>query len=118
MDLFAELRALTAALDAAGVDYALCGAVALAIHGVPRATKDIDVLVREEDLDTFSLRSESARDAHARCAHRIRSARSRLRDAAAAPARGRNALGRVARRLITLKLAAARPQDLVDVQRL
>jgi len=32
------------------VDYALCGGVALAIHGVPRATQDIDLLVRPEDL--------------------------------------------------------------------
>ena len=29
---------------------ALCGAVALAIHGAPRGTKDIDVLLREDDL--------------------------------------------------------------------
>jgi hypothetical protein len=50
VDLFAELSHLTQALSTAGVDYALCGAVALAIHGAPRATKDIDVLAREGDL--------------------------------------------------------------------
>jgi hypothetical protein len=51
VDFFAELKAVLAALDAFGVDYALCGAVALAIHGAPRATQDIDLLARAADLD-------------------------------------------------------------------
>ncbi len=50
LSLYDELRALSAAFDAGGVDYALCGGLALAVHGHPRATKDIDVLVRPEDL--------------------------------------------------------------------
>ena len=50
MDFFQELKDLAIALDASVVDYALCGGVALAIHGVPRATQDIDLLVRPEDL--------------------------------------------------------------------
>ena len=50
MDFFQELKDVTAALDASEVDYALCGGVALAIHGVPRATQDIDLLVQPEDL--------------------------------------------------------------------
>jgi len=50
MDFFQELKDLTGALEAGAVDYALCGGVALAIHGVPRATQDIDLLVRPEDL--------------------------------------------------------------------
>jgi hypothetical protein len=45
MNLLDELLALTAALDAAGVDYALVGRLAVAVWGVPRATKDIDLLV-------------------------------------------------------------------------
>jgi hypothetical protein len=32
------------------IEYAICGGVALAIHGAPRATKDIDLLAREADL--------------------------------------------------------------------
>ncbi len=44
-DLQAELDAVTAALDASQIEYAICGALALAVHGHPRATKDIDVLV-------------------------------------------------------------------------
>lgn len=37
--------ALTQELDAHGVDYALVGGLALAVWGVPRATKDIDLLI-------------------------------------------------------------------------
>jgi hypothetical protein len=45
MDLVAELDALIDAFDADGVEYALCGGLALAVHGHARATQDIDVLV-------------------------------------------------------------------------
>ena len=45
-----ELRAVLSALDQARVDYALIGALAVAVWGAPRATKDIDLLVRREDL--------------------------------------------------------------------
>ncbi len=40
----AELRALATNLHADGIPYALCGALALAVHGYPRATLDIDLL--------------------------------------------------------------------------
>lgn len=50
VDFFAELQGLLLGLEAAQVEYALCGGVALAIHGAPRATQDIDVLARPEDL--------------------------------------------------------------------
>ena len=40
----AELQALAAKLHAEDVPYALCGALALAVHGYPRATLDIDLL--------------------------------------------------------------------------
>ena len=33
-------------MDEAGVDYALCGGLAVAAHGAPRATRDIDLLGR------------------------------------------------------------------------
>jgi hypothetical protein len=51
VDFFAELRQLAATLEARHIDYALCGGVALAIHGAPRATQDIDLLLLPEDLD-------------------------------------------------------------------
>ena len=51
MDLRDELLALVDRFAAEGIEYAVCGGIALAIHGHPRFTKDIDVLVRAEDVD-------------------------------------------------------------------
>ncbi|MCA9063281.1 MAG: nucleotidyl transferase AbiEii/AbiGii toxin family protein [Planctomycetaceae bacterium] len=51
MDLIQELEALAAAFAEAGVDFALCGGLAMAVHGFVRATEDIDLLIREEDLE-------------------------------------------------------------------
>jgi len=50
LDLRTELDALTKSLDQAGIPYAVCGALALAIHGHPRATKDIDVITVPEQI--------------------------------------------------------------------
>ncbi|MFN6963671.1 MAG: hypothetical protein ACK4S4_07890 [Pyrinomonadaceae bacterium] len=49
--LLQELTALVDALEDAAVEYAVCGGLAMAIQGFPRATMDIDVLVREESVD-------------------------------------------------------------------
>ena len=38
-------------MDAAGLEYALCGGLALAVYGAPRATRDIDLLVSREQVD-------------------------------------------------------------------
>lgn len=46
-----ELGALTDAFEEAGVDYALCGGLALAIYALPRAALDIDVLVERGAFD-------------------------------------------------------------------
>ncbi len=51
MDLTEEFLALIDALNRDGAEYGVCGGIALAIHGFPRFTKDIDVLVRPQDLD-------------------------------------------------------------------
>ena len=50
MDLADELREIVLALNAAEVPYAVCGGFAVIIYGFPRATQDIDLLVRDEDL--------------------------------------------------------------------
>lgn len=50
MLLTQELNQLTEAFDAAKVEYALCGGLAMAVHGHARATEDIDLLIREESL--------------------------------------------------------------------
>lgn len=47
----AELRALVAKLTAEQVPYALCGALALAVYGYPRATLDIDLLALANSRD-------------------------------------------------------------------
>lgn len=51
-DLVAELRDLLAAFAEAGVEYALCGGLAANIYGADRFTKDIDLLVAPEDLES------------------------------------------------------------------
>ncbi len=51
LDLFREAIEPLAALETESVDYAICGALALAVHGVPRATTDIDLLVSPEAIE-------------------------------------------------------------------
>lgn len=41
VNLVDELRGLLESLNGAGVEYAVCGGIAVAIHGYPRFTKDI-----------------------------------------------------------------------------
>jgi 2-hydroxychromene-2-carboxylate isomerase len=50
VNLVDELHAVTAALESDGISYAVCGGVAVTIHGATRTTKDIDLLVRREDV--------------------------------------------------------------------
>lgn len=51
IDITDELRALTAVLDTHEVDYALCGGMAMAVHGFARTTIDIDLLILSDALD-------------------------------------------------------------------
>jgi hypothetical protein len=53
LDLFEETVGLLGDLERRMIPYAVAGALALAIHGVPRATTDIDLLVRPEDVDAL-----------------------------------------------------------------
>ena len=48
-DLEEELDLLRTAFHEASVEYALCGGLALGVHGFPRATIDIDLLIRSDD---------------------------------------------------------------------
>lgn len=52
MKLRSELLQITRCLDDAGIDYALCGGLAVAAHGYPRLTKDIDLLIQEENVES------------------------------------------------------------------
>ena len=56
MDIADELRKLVSELNQRGVDYALCGGMALVVHGITRTTIDIDLMIPAESLSTvFSI---------------------------------------------------------------
>jgi hypothetical protein len=144
VDFFGELTNLVRTLESRRIDYALCGGVALAIHGAPRATQDIDLLLRPEDIDRL-------REAARSCGFTLESLPmdfssgitvqrfTKLIDgqpfmldvlfvttpieavwASRQAAEFEGGTVRVVSRegLISLKLAAGRPQDVADVQRL
>ena len=49
--LLEEFTALIAELNRREIPYAVCGGWAMAIHGAPRATIDIDLMVESNDLE-------------------------------------------------------------------
>ena len=49
--LLDELKQLISALDENKIEYAVCGGLALAIHGLARSTLDIDILIQPESLE-------------------------------------------------------------------
>jgi hypothetical protein len=49
LDLLEELKQVINSLELEGIPYALCGGLAMAVHGYPRATVDIDLLVLADD---------------------------------------------------------------------
>jgi hypothetical protein len=51
MNLVTELHAVAAALAKAGIRHAICGGVAVTIHGAVRSTQDIDILMAPADVD-------------------------------------------------------------------
>lgn len=145
MDLFAELTALLRALEDAALDYALCGGVALAVHGLPRATKDIDILIRADDIDRLRAVARtcgftvealpmtfSSSGITVRRFTKLSGPHPLMLDALIADGPleavwhtrerlpySEGSIWVVSRAgLVSLKLAAGRPQDLVDVQRL
>ncbi len=50
-NLVPELNNITSSLDEHGIEYAVCGGLSMAIHGFPRATMNIDILIRAESLE-------------------------------------------------------------------
>ncbi len=64
-DLLTELDQLTKSLEIEGIDYAVCGGLALTILGFPRATFDIDILIRERSLQrSFEIAKTFGFDIH------------------------------------------------------
>ena len=61
--LFDELNDIIEILEKNGIEYAVCGGLALAIHGFPRATFDIDILIQSESLEkAYELVAEKGYD--------------------------------------------------------
>lgn len=50
MDFLEELRRLVERLDKEGIQYALCGGLAMAVYALPRATLDIDIMIEGDSL--------------------------------------------------------------------
>lgn len=49
--LLDELSGLISALDENDIEYAVCGGLAMAVHGMARATLDIDLLIKADSLE-------------------------------------------------------------------
>lgn len=61
--LLQELLEITSELEKNGIEYAVCGGLALTIHGFPRATFDIDVLIQPASLDkSYKIAAEKGFD--------------------------------------------------------
>jgi len=53
LDLYDELVSVVTRLNESQIQYALCGGLAMAVHGRARATVDVDLLVRVEAYDAL-----------------------------------------------------------------
>jgi hypothetical protein len=51
VDLYEEFKSMISALEQNGIDYAVCGGLAMAVWGAPRATVDIDLLILSEAFE-------------------------------------------------------------------
>ena len=54
---FEILKRVLAAFEARGVKYVIFGAVALNLHGLARATEDLDIFIAPEDVNVDRLKS-------------------------------------------------------------
>ena len=146
LDIESELLALLKGFDAAGVPYALCGALALAVHGCPRATKDIDIVVPAANipaakavaracgfaLEALPMRFRSSGVSIERVSKLVNGRDLLMLDVLVGdetlegvwesrigmPWQGRQLWTVSKPALVSMKLQAGRPQDLADVARL
>lgn len=51
LNLLHELASIVDTISAEDIPYAICGGLAMSVHGFTRATEDIDLFVRAEDVD-------------------------------------------------------------------
>lgn len=144
MVLVDELVGATRALEEAGIPYALVGGLALAVWGAPRATADIDLLVRPSDLeravelarvqgfDGVALRMRFRDGLELQRVTRAQDGKlltldfllvnetlEPVWDSRVRLAVGKGSLWVISRdALIQMKALAGRPQDLADIERL
>ncbi len=144
MNLADEFDRLIDALEAARIEYAVAGGLAVAVWGAPRATNDIDLLVRPEEVAMvagtaaglgFTSEALPMRFADGMEVRRLTKTEKgdaltldlllvydRLGDVWARRVRlptGRGHMSVVSREgLIQMKLMANRAQDIADVERL
>ena len=50
LDISKELESITTLFRQERIHYALCGGMALAVHGIPRSTIDIDLMILSQDV--------------------------------------------------------------------
>ena len=58
MNLYEEFFSIAAMLNKLGIRYAVVGGIALAFHGRPRFTRDVDYLVHQKDVDVLKIALE------------------------------------------------------------
>lgn len=143
-DIHAELATISDALQSRGIAHAVCGALALAVHGRPRATKDIDILVDPAALDDaktilralgYDLAAAPMTFRSGVTVHRVSRVESKeiltvdlivadgvlaeaLRDRTSVPWASRSLWVVSRESLVAMKRLAARPQDRADLHAL
>jgi hypothetical protein len=75
LDLYHEFELLISALNERRIEYAVCGGLAMAVHGAPRATIDIDLLIAAERLQ--AVEAEARELGYQALAHRVTADTSR-----------------------------------------
>lgn len=148
MNLVDELHAIVAALHRESIPYAVCGGVAVTIHGATRTTKGIDLLVRREDVERvldairplgyafaalpMTFDAGTPRQRHVQRVTKVDGDHHLIVDLLLAEAAFDGFLGDVLtidlepgplcvvprETLIEMKRLAARPQDLADIEKL
>lgn len=58
MNLYDEFFSIVARFNKLGIRYAVVGGIALAFHGRPRFTRDVDLLVHHKDVDVLKMALE------------------------------------------------------------
>jgi hypothetical protein len=123
MDLRSVLLEIHAALDAAAIEHAMIGGLALAAHGAGRATVDLDLLAdgaRSDDVDLL-LRARGYDCLH-RSEHAVNyassdPARGRVDFLLARSERGRRMLARArAHRVLDTSVRVVEAEDLIGLK--